>query len=301
VYKIGFAGTPPISINFLEQFLRDPRFKVEFIMTKYEDPKSKAKGLYNHLLLKKYPVKVFTPYSLDELPESIFETISCMIVVAYGHKIPDKLLQKTHWINMHGSLLPEFRGAAPIQYALLNGRSATGITCMLMGSGIDTGPIIDQMKIDISSCDNYGSLAEKISNLSPAWFVETVWKFLSGSVLPREQDHSLATKAPSIKESFRLIEWNNPAINIHNKIRAFSPLPACLVKLNKINIKVIQSEIVPFGKFGYQSEPGKLLSSKDLLFATNDDVIRLTKVIPESRKVMTGEEFCRGFKLEVET
>ena len=133
IYRIGFAGTPSMSVSFLEQFLRDSRFKVEFIMTKYEDPKSKAQSLYNYLLKKACPIKVYTPHSLKEISEDIFQDLDAMIVVAYGHKVPERMLNKTKWINMHASLLPEFRGASPIQFALLRGKEVTGITCMLMG------------------------------------------------------------------------------------------------------------------------------------------------------------------------
>ena len=281
-FRIAFCGTSEIAVPFLDYFLDDPRFEVVFIMTKYDDPRKKGRyTVYRHLIGSN--LTIYTPNKMKEVDDKLFEGLDASIVISYGHKIPNRMLAKTSWINMHGSLLPDLRGASPIQHAILYGYEMTGMTSTIMVEDIDAGPIIDQLQLAIEYNDTFATLAKKMSTIGPAWFADSVHSYLSGTIKAIPQDNSLATFAPIITDSYRMLDWNKTATQLYNQIRALNPDPCCIVKVDGVQLKVLESKVVE-----------NLDNKKHLIFPCKESYLRLTRIIPMSGKPMSDEEWLRG-------
>jgi len=221
------------------------------------------------------------------------------VVVAYKI-LPDKLLSipKYGSINLHPSMLPKYRGAAPIQWALLNGDSQTAVTTILLSEKIDSGAILLQKVVNINDDDNYGTLAERLRKIGADLVVETLNGIEAGTLLETTQDESGVTLAPKIKSNDLFINWKNSAIEIRNLIRAFSPSPGAFTIFKSKRLKIFSSSILYSS-----SENGKcgeiVICSKDqLAIQTGNGLLEIEEVQLEGKKQMKIEEFLRGTKLQ---
>lgn len=292
--KVGFAGTMQISSFYLDALLNDSRFSVDFVITK-PDTSKERNDLSDYLSTKNQEVKVYTPKSISEMDQQLFNNLDAFIVVAYGEKIPDHLLGLTKWINVHASILPALRGASPIQYAIYLGLKKTGITLISMSNKIDAGPVIAKKEVEIEETDTFGSLSTRIGQETASWFVDILHIFLNGNIATTSQEDKNSTKAPLIKKTFRSLDWNEPAELLERKVRALYPSPYALASVKGVNFKVLESEIINDDS---DMQPGKLLSNKNLIVKTSTNCLRMRKIIPEGKKSMTDEEFLRGFKIK---
>jgi methionyl-tRNA formyltransferase len=222
-----------------------------------------------------------------------------LLVADYGHILPRNILElPIHGcINIHPSLLPLYRGASPIQRALLDGASTTGVTMMLMDEGLDTGPIISQIQITIEEDDNAGCLREKLALAASRIVVIDLPLFALGQIETQSQNEAIATYAEPIDKSELAIDWSQDNRTIHNQIRALSPLPGAYTYLRGKRIKILRSILENSGK---ALEIGRIHVEKKGAFivSTGSGGLRIESLQPEGKKIMSASEFLRGYKLQ---
>ncbi|MFN4111304.1 MAG: methionyl-tRNA formyltransferase [Ignavibacteria bacterium] len=200
--------------------------------------------------------------------------------------------------NLHASLLPKYRGAAPIQWALINGEKVTGVTTFFLQQKVDTGNIILQKEIAIDDEDNFYSLHNKLAQIGAELVLETVKRIESGNFEVKEQNETEATLAPKITKEICRIKWDQPAIKIHNLIRGLSPVPCAFTVLGEKIYKIFKSKIIESAS---QLSPGNILiDNENLLVNTNDKLISILEIQPESKKQMTVKEFLLGYRKLIE-
>ena len=242
----------------------------------------------------------YYPAKMKEIDEFIFEGLDAMIVIAYGHKIPKRMLDKCVWINLHGSILPKFRGAAPINYSIMAGEEQSGLSATIMAEQIDAGPVIETMSVPIESDDNSADLALRMQKMGREWFAQTVLGYLEGRLSAIPQDPLLATFAPSITAESRKLDWGKSAFEIHNKIRALSPNMCCSLDLEETKLKLVASRLLSEDYIPPEiPQIGKPISfekTDKLIIRCGEGFLRLTQIVPDSSKQMSDEEFVRGYR-----
>jgi len=233
---------------------------------------------------------------LDEEFINKIENINPDLFVVVAYKILPKLLlsiPKYGAINLHSSLLPKYRGAAPIQRAILNHEEFTGVSTFLIEPKVDTGKILEQASYHINDKDNYGSLSEKLSNIGADLVVSSIEKYLDKKIKPYSQDESLVTLAPKITKEEFMINWDKSASDIHAQIRAFSPYPGAYTMLNGKRIKFFESELI-------RNESSKGAGEIDTISNDSFDIactvesLRIHKVQMEGKKIMPSKDFILG-------
>jgi len=219
------------------------------------------------------------------------------VVMAYGQILPRDLLEipPVACLNLHASLLPRWRGAAPIQAAIAAGDPETGITAMYMAEGLDTGDILLQRKIEILPGDTGGSLHDRLAQIAPEALLDALQMLAKGNAPRIQQDNVLATYAPKLTRDDGKIDWSEPAEIIERKIRAFNPWPGAFMKLDGQNLKIFSAFIVDLS-----GEPGKILrSEKELVIAAGKGALSLGEVQLEGKRRMSAGEFLRGHAIKV--
>ena len=232
-----------------------------------------------------------------------YAPIDAIVVAAFGQIIPQSILDIPRYgsINVHASLLPKYRGAAPIQHAIMAGETKTGVTTMLMEAGLDTGPILLQREVEIGPQETAGELEARLAKLGADLLIETLDRLERGEIRPRPQDHSQATMARSLKREDRQIDWRRPADEIVNLVRAFSPRPGAFTIFDKTEVKVFKAEAAPQSAEGVP--PGQVLevSGRGVVVAAGEGTVSLIEVQPENRRRMTAREFASGVRLRAGT
>jgi len=217
-----------------------------------------------------------------------------VVVIAYGQILPRDVLEipRLACLNLHASLLPRWRGAAPIQAAIAAGDCETGITAMYMDEGLDTGDILLQRSVEILPNDTGGSLHDRLAQIAPEALLESL-RLLSAGNAPRiAQDNARTTYAPKLKREHGLIDWSESAEAIERKIRAYNPWPGAFMKVDRQNLKVFSASVVDLN-----GQPGEVLrSDKDLIVATGKDALSLAEVQLEGKRRMSAAEFLRGHR-----
>ncbi len=301
--KIVFMGTPDFAVASLNALV-EAGFEVAAVVTAADKPAGRGQKLQESAV-KQYAaqkgIKVLQPLKLKD-PEFIEELKSIganlQVVVAF------RMLPEIVWnmpakgtINLHASLLPQYRGAAPINHAIINGEKESGVTTFFLKQEIDTGDIIFAEKVTIATDDSAGQLHDNLMEVGAGLLVKTVKAIAAGNYQEQPQLQSDELKhAPKIFKDDCLINWNQPAQTVHNMIRGLSPYPTAFTKLNDKTLKVFKAELE-------DNEPtitagGFLTDGKTFLkFATKDGFIKLLDVQYEGKKRMTVEEFLRGVRL----
>lgn len=301
-----FTGTSEFAVPSLEAIIASPQHDLLAVVTQPDRPKGRGREMQTtpvkdialaHNIPVLQPEKINAPESIAQIKE--FGPIGAMIVVAYGQKIPLELLQwpKYGVVNVHGSILPKYRGAAPIQYAIIMGEKQTGVTTMLMDEGWDTGDILLQESVDILETENYAELSERLSLLGARLLVRTLDGIETGTINPIPQDDELASSAHSLPRDIGIINWNIPSNDIVNLIRGVTPKPGAFARVNGVQVKVWQAAVDKSdGRFG---EPGEIIGidNESLTVAAGAGVVRLVELQPESRQRMSAAAFARGGKL----
>ena len=215
-----------------------------------------------------------------------------VVVVAYGQILPRDVLEipRLACLNLHASLLPRWRGAAPIQATIAAGDCETGITAMYMDEGLDTGDILLQRSVEILPNDTGGSLHDRLAQIAPEALLESL-RLLSAGNAPRiAQDNARATYAPKLKREHGLIDWSESAEAIERKIRAYNPWPGAFMKVDHQNLKVFSASVVDLN-----GQPGEVLrSDQDLVVGTGKGALSLAEVQLEGKRRMSAAEFLRG-------
>ena len=235
------------------------------------------------------PAKIKDPQTVGELRALKPDLI---VVAAYGQILPHDVLEVPRFacLNMHASLLPRWRGAAPIQAAIAAGDRETGITVMYMNEGLDTGDVLLQRNVEILPNDTGGSLHDRLAQIAPEALLESLRLVAAGSAPRIAQDNARATYAPKLKREHGLIDWSESAEAVERKIRAYNPWPGAFMKVDRQNLKIFSASVVDL-----TGRPGEILrSDEDLIIATGKGALSLAEVQLEGKRRMTAAEFLRG-------
>jgi methionyl-tRNA formyltransferase len=235
------------------------------------------------------PARIKDPQAIEKIRGLNPDVI---VVVAYGQILPRAVLEipRLACLNLHASLLPRWRGAAPIQAAIAAGDRETGITVMYMDEGLDTGDILLQRNIEILPNDTGGSLHDRLAQIAPGTLLASL-RLLSDGNAPRiPQENARATNAPKLKREHGQIDWSESAEAIERKIRAYNPWPGAFMKVDHQNLKVFSASVVDLN-----GQPGEVLrSDRDLIVATGKSALSLAEVQLEGKRQMSAAEFLRG-------
>jgi len=221
-----------------------------------------------------------------------------LVVVAYGEILPREVLDLAPRgaVNVHFSLLPELRGAAPVQHAILRGLARTGVTTMLMDEGLDTGPILLQAEERVAEEDDAGSLGERLAAIGGRLLVETLDRLEAGDLEPRPQDEARASYAPRLGPGDRAVDWTRPAEEVVRVVRAFAPEPGATTRFRGRILKVLRAGVAESDPT--RAEPGTVVGADErgLLVAAGTGCVRLLEVAPEGRPRMSGGDLARGYR-----
>ena len=323
--RIIFFGTPQFAVPSLERLLDHPDLEVVGVVTQPD----KRRGRGNQL--SPSPVKsvaiarqlpVWQPERIKKSPETLTELrqleADFFVVVAYGQILSQEILDmpRLGCVNVHGSILPKYRGAAPIQWCLYHGETETGITTMLMDAGMDTGAILLKANTPIGLLDNAYQLAEIMADLGGDLLVETLLKLKLQDIKPIPQDNSQSTYASLLQKSDYLIDWSRSAIELHNQIRGF--IPNCVASFREKPLKIIATTPIapiyfsqlPLDLQGlardyssiseYSGNPGEVINvAKGIgpIVQTGEGLLLLREVQMSGKKVQSGWDFANGFHL----
>lgn len=218
------------------------------------------------------------------------------VVVAYGSILPPPVLEAVPhgFVNVHFSLLPEYRGAAPVQRAVIDGKSESGVSIMVLTAGMDEGPVVATASTAIDPVATAGALGERLAGIGAALLAETLPAYVDGTIAPVPQDDALATYAPKITTDEAHIDWSRSATEIHNLVRGLNPAPGAWSTLRGGRIKLHAVTPVEDGDLG----PGEIGGEAELLVGTGDGALRLDEVQPAGKKRMDGSEMKRGMRPE---
>ncbi|MGB9822905.1 methionyl-tRNA formyltransferase [Thermodesulfovibrio sp.] len=294
-----FFGTPEFAVPTLKSLI-ERREKILLVITQPDKPKGRGKIIQpceTKKIAVEFGLNVAQPEKLKD--ESFIKMLKELnpefgIVVAYGKILPKEVLEIPEYgcINLHASLLPKYRGAAPIQWALIKGEKITGVTTMLIDEGLDTGPVLLQKEVPIEDEDNAQSLVHKLSIVGAELIIETIEKMRKGQIQPKPQEGE-ASYAPQLKKEDGKINWNAPAKEIVNLIRGTYPWPCAYSFLKNERVKIIKAEALA-GK----APAGMIVKAKDeLIVGTGNGLLKILLIQPEGKKVMTAKEFLSGRKI----
>ncbi len=298
--KVIFMGTPQFAVPVLEMLNKET--DVVLVVTK-PDMKVGRKQILSFSPVKEYAVKhnipVFTPKKIKEEKDTILNT-PCDIIItcAYGQILPEKILEypKYKCVNVHASLLPKYRGGAPIHWCLINGEKETGVTIMYMDKLMDNGDIIAQESYQIKDSDNVSTLHEKLSLIGRDLLLKVLPDIINHKVKPKHQDETKVTYALNIKREDEHLNFQDKGINIINKIRGLNSFPLANITFNGEEMKVLEAYFAPKDNV----EPEKVVEvTKDSLGITcQDGIIYLTKIKPFGKKVMMIKDYLNGVDKE---
>jgi methionyl-tRNA formyltransferase len=235
------------------------------------------------------PAKIKDPQTIEDLRGL---TPDVIVVVAYGQILPSDVLEipRLACLNLHASLLPRWRGAAPIQAAIAAGDRQTGITVMYMDEGLDTGDMLLQRSVEILPNDTGESLHDRLAQITPEPLLESLRLLAAGNAPRIPQENARATHAPKLKREHGQIDWSEAAEAIERKIRAYNPWPGAFMKIDRQNLKIFSASVVDL-----DGQPGEILrSDKELIVATGKGALSLAEVQLEGKRQMSAAEFLRG-------
>ena len=295
--RIVFIGTGEIGAPTLRALL-NAGHEVAAVVTQPDKPVGREQRIEPPPIKKEIattgipvlqPPRIKDPQAIEEVRRL---TPDVIVVAAYGQILPREVLEipRLACLNLHASLLPRWRGAAPIQAAIAAGDSETGITVMYMAEGLDTGDILLQRSVEILPSDTGGSLHDRLAQVAPEALLESL-QLVAAANSPRiPQDNAFATYAPKLKREHGQIDWSESAEAIERKVRAYNPWPGAFMKVDGQNLKVFSASVVDLN-----GEPGEILrSDKDLIIATGKGALSLTEVQLEGKRRMIAAKFLRG-------
>ena len=317
--NVVFMGTPEFAVPTLEALVKE--HNVTAVVTQPDKPKGRGKKMMFSAVKEKALEYGLTVYQPEKVKDSDFVQVlkelapDIMVVVAFGQILSEEILNipKYGCINVHGSLLPKYRGAAPIQWAIINGEKETGITTMYMDVGMDTGDMILKEKVEIEENETTGMLWERLATIGANLLVKTVKNIENGIIKREKQDDEKATYAPMLSKEIANIDWENKtAIEIKNLVRGLNPIIGAYTfwngkKYKLWKVQVIENEefrkiisTISMEKTIENIKVGEIIYSdakKGLYVKAKDAVISVEEIQAENAKRMKIDEFLRGYKL----
>jgi methionyl-tRNA formyltransferase len=308
--RIVFCGTPEFAVPSLRRLAERPEFSIEAVITQPDRPRGRG-GNVTASPVKEVALElglhVYQPESIkSESSQDFLKRLApdAIVIIAYGQIIPARLLTipRLGWLNVHGSLLPKYRGAAPIHWAIANGETVTGLTTMQINAGMDTGPTLLRSEVAIGPDETSPELAARMSSIGADLIVETLLQFDRGEIAPSPQDENGVSYAPILKKEDGRIHWQQPAQQIHNRMRGFTPWPGSYSTFRgqtchlwgrpeKINTAELSDS---------RKEPGEIIAvAKEIYVACAEGTyLRLESIQLEGRKKITAREFTIGARIK---
>ncbi len=303
--KIVFMGTPDFSTGILEMLIKE--HEVIAVVTQPDRPVGRKKVLTPPPVKKvavEHNIPVYQPEKLNHSPE-LEEIINLqpdlIVTAAFGQLLPKSLLDAPKYkaVNVHASLLPKYRGGAPIHYAVMNGEKKTGVTIMYMAEKLDAGNIISQDEIDIKENDTVGDVHDQLAVLGTALLKRTLPTIFNGTNDSIPQDESLVSFASNISREDERIDWTQDAESIHNHIRGLSPWPVAYTTMNDKNMKLWRSEIVR----NVKGNPGEIVETTKsaIIVATgSEDGVALTEIQLAGKKRVQARDYLSGLQSKID-
>ena len=301
--RLLFIGTSPFAVPSLKRLVESPGHEVLAVVTQPDRPQGRGGKL------SVSPVKaattalnlpLFQPEKVraKEFVQAVRELAPEMIVVAaFGQIIPQRMLDipPLGCINVHGSLLPRWRGAAPMQYALMAGDRETGVTTMRMDAGLDTGDILQQASLELNTVEDLGDLETKLAEIGAGLLMQTLEAIAHGNCPRIPQNADLVTLAPSLPPEIGELDWARPAADLHNLVRGVTPKPGAYTLVQGKRLKVWRTEVVKMAS----GQPGTIenISAGGITINTSKGALRLREVQPESKGRMAADAWARGARL----
>lgn len=306
--KVLFMGTPDFAAVTLEKLIASEH-ELLGVVTQPDKQRGRGRELsfspvkelaLRHDIPVYQPVKVKDPEFMELVRELSVEVI---VVAAFGQILPKAFLEIPPYgcINVHGSLLPKYRGAAPIQYSIIDGESETGITIMYMDAGIDTGDMILQESLPIAENETGGSLFDKMAYLGADLLLKALEQLEAGTAVRIPQNNDQATYVKILNKEMGRLDFNQPAIKLERLIRGLNPWPSAYTYLGGKALKLWQAKVEPLSEL--TALPGQIIELRrdSLVVATGEDALVITELQMEGKKRMKAEDFMRGFALDAGT
>lgn len=299
--KIIFMGTPDFAVPCLESLIQAGH-EIAAVFTQPDKPRGRKMVMTPpevKVCALEHGLTVYQPKTLrDGEALEIIQKIDpeCIVVAAYGKILPKEILDlpKYGCINVHGSLLPKYRGSAPIQWSVINGDSETGVTIMQMAEGVDTGDMLYQKAIPINIDDTAESMFNKLSDLGGEMIAEALDMLEKGDLTAEKQDEALATHAPMLDKSISEIDWHKPALEVHNLVRGLYSWPIAQTTLHGKKLKIYRTSL---GKGN--GEAGSVIATDPLTIACSDGAVVIEELQLEGKKRMDAKTFLIGHPLTV--
>ncbi|MGN1050800.1 MAG: methionyl-tRNA formyltransferase [Acutalibacteraceae bacterium] len=301
--KVIFMGTPDFAVPSLEALVKNG-YEVSAVFTQPDKPKGRKMIMTMPPVKEtaiKYNIPVFQPNKLRS-PENteIIKKINpdVIVVVAYGQILPESILKipKYGCVNVHGSLLPKYRGAAPIQWAVIEGEEKSGVTTMLMDKGLDTGDMLLSREVKISEDETAGELFDRLSFIGGDLLIDTLSSLKKGSIVPKKQESGKSSYAKMLDKSIAKIDFSKSAREVHNLVRGLSPWPVAYTFIGGKKLKIYKTALSK--KCG---NPGEIVSLKPLTVACKDSSLQILEMQIEGKKRMTSKDFLMGHKMDIGT
>lgn len=303
--KIVFMGTPEFAVPTLEKIFKSKFYDIELVVTQGDRRRGRGKAMKFPPIKEKaieLELEVYQPEDINS--EESIEKLRMIapdfiVVVAFGQILKKEILQipKYGCINVHASLLPKYRGAAPINRAIIDGEKKTGITIMEIEEGLDTGDMLNKEVVEIDPLDDYPSLHDKLSRIGGDLLLETLDMIVDDKVHRIVQDDSLSNYAAMIFKETGKIDWNNSAEDIINKVRGLKPWPSAYTMYGDLNMKIHLAEVIdkdPIGEIGEIIE----VSDDGVAVSTKDKILLIKELQFPNKKKMKVEDYLRGNKIE---
>lgn len=301
--RIIFMGTSPFAIPSLTRLTESPEHEILGVVTQPDRPHGRG-GRMSASPVKVAAVALGLPLMQPEkvrakdFVERIREMApDALVVAAFGQLIPQRLLDvpKYGGINVHGSLLPRWRGAAPMQYSLIAGDSETGVTTMQMDAGLDTGDILMKAALPLTDADNLGTIEHKLSEIGADLLMKTLDALVRGDCPRVPQDPSLVTLAPSLPPEIGELDWTKPAKDLHNLVRGITPKPGAYCFWQGKRLKVLRTAVAE--EPSIEAGVVQTVDAQGITVGTGEKALRIIDVQPESRSAMPASAWARGARI----
>lgn len=299
--KIIYMGTPDFAVPALKS-LASSEHEVCAVFTQPDKPRGRKQILTPpdvKICAQSLDIPVYQPDSIknsDALEVINSYNPDVIVVAAYGKLLPKAVLDapKFGCVNIHGSLLPKYRGAAPIQQSVLNGDKVTGITTMLMDIGMDTGDILLKKETKIGENETSGELFDRLALLGGELILKTLSALEKGEITPQKQDEGLATHTSKIDKSLCPIDFSKSAFEVHNKVRGLNPWPVATAKICGKNVKIFSTRLC-----SNSGKIGEVLSINPFVVGCGENSVEILELQPEGKKRMTADAFLAGHRIEI--
>jgi methionyl-tRNA formyltransferase len=304
--RIVFCGTPEFGLPTLRCLLTEPDFTVEAVVTQPDRPRGRGQSISSSPIKDaaiEAGVTVYQPEKVrSESAQDFFRRVApdAVVIIAYGQIIPATLIAmpRLGWINLHASLLPKYRGAAPIAWAIANGETQTGLTTMQIDPGMDTGPMLLRRAIEIGAEETAPELAQRMAEMGAPLVTDSLRKLERGEISPIPQDSSQASYAPKLEKEHGRITWDTPVEQIYNRMRGFAPWPGAYTAFRGQSAH-IWGRPAPSATAGTTEAPGTLFAGGGAVYVVcgGGSCLSLEGVQLEGRKRITAREFIHGARL----